>query len=280
MHNLDQQEYWSHAAGPSWVSHQDAMDTLLTPVLDLALDAAAVQPGERVLDIGCGTGQSTDVIGRAVGSAGHVTGLDISETMLALARGRVSALPQASLICADAQTHTFATGGFDLLFSRFGVMFFDDTTAAFANLWQALAPGGRMVLAAWGPVAGNPWFTEPAQAAREVLGPSPKPDRTLPGPFAFEDANRILPQLRAAGLPDPAVHTHDIYLTPGGSVADVACLCCQIGPADGALKYHQADDAARSAVMAAVAERMAKYDSAEGVRVPARIHIYTASKAS
>ncbi|MEL7166817.1 MAG: class I SAM-dependent methyltransferase [Pseudomonadota bacterium] len=280
MTNLDQQEFWTHSAGPAWVSHQDEMDTLLTPVLDLALQAAALQPGERVLDIGCGTGQSTDVIGTAVGPSGSVTGLDISETMLDLAATRTRQMRQITLLCADAQTHAFAQASFDVLFSRFGVMFFDDTTAAFANLWRALAPGGRMALAAWGHVAGNPWFTDPAQAAREVLGPSPKPDRTLPGPFAFEDPERILPQLRAAGIPAPTVSTHDIRLTPRGNVADVARLCCQIGPADSALTFHNADDDARIAVAGAVAGRMAKYDTAQGLRVPARIHIYAARKPS
>ncbi|MEL7091011.1 MAG: methyltransferase domain-containing protein [Pseudomonadota bacterium] len=280
MTNLDQQEFWTRSAGPTWVSHQAEMDALLTPVLDLTMEAAALQPGERVLDIGCGTGHSTEVVAAAVGTSGHVSGLDISETMLALATDRTASLPQVSLLCADAQTHALPPHSFDVLFSRFGVMFFEDTTAAFANLWSALAPGGRMALAAWGPVADNPWFMDPAHAARQVLGPSPKVDRTLPGPFAFENPDRILPQLTAAGISDPTVSTHDILLTPRGSVPEVARLCCQIGPADSALSYHNGDDAARIAVAGAVAGRMAKYDTTDGVRVPARIHIYSARKPS
>lgn len=280
MTNLDQREFWTHSAGPTWVSHQGDMDALLTPVLDLVLEHAGLQAGERVLDIGCGTGHSTAAAAQLVGETGRVTGLDISDTMLELARERLAAMAQVDLLMADAQTHPFEAAGFDVLVSRFGVMFFDDTTTAFANLWAALAPGGRMTLAAWGPAPHNPWFMEPAQAAREVLGPVPKADRTLPGPFAFEDPERILPMLKAAGIESALVSTHDIALRPRGTVLDVAQLCCHIGPADGALTYHNADAKAREAVQASVAGRIAKFDGPNGMRVPANIHIYSARKPS
>ena len=279
MTNLDQQAFWTDSAGPAWVALQQEMDVLLRPVLDVVMQRAALEAGERVLDVGCGTGDSVEQIAQRIGSAGHVTGLDISETMLRHAHDRLGFLPQMRLLLADAQTHAFDQS-FDVIVSRFGVMFFDDTQAAFANMWRALSPGGRMVLAAWGPAPDNPWFMEPAAAARDVLGPMPKVDRTLPGPFAFEDADRVLTTLRSAGVDDPTVETSVLSLTPQGTLADAAELCCHIGPADSALQYHDADPDGKAAVKEAIISRFAKYDSPDGLHIPAVIHVFEARKPS
>ncbi|MEO0743725.1 MAG: class I SAM-dependent methyltransferase [Pseudomonadota bacterium] len=277
MTNLDQQAFWTDSAGPTWVALQDEMDTLLTPVLTEVMARSALQPGERVLDVGCGTGQSVAQIADAVGPTGHVTGLDISQTMLQRAHDRLGFRPHVSLTMADAQTHDFAQP-FDVILSRFGVMFFDDTRAAFANLWRALAPGGRMVLAAWGPAPQNPWFMEPAAAARHVLGPMPRVDRTLPGPFAFEDADRVLTLAEAAGIPDMTVDTVPMSLTPRGGLADAAELCCHIGPANSALQYHEAEAEAKAALKDAITAQFAKFDGPDGLRIPALIHMFEARK--
>ncbi|WP_299686645.1 class I SAM-dependent methyltransferase [uncultured Tateyamaria sp.] len=279
MTNLDQQAFWTDSAGPAWVALQREMDTLLAPVLDVVMTRAKPGVGERVLDIGCGTGDSVARIAQAVGPSGHVTGLDISETMLRHAHDRLGFLPQARLLLADAQTHRFEQG-YDVILSRFGVMFFDDTATAFHNLWSTLLPGGRMVLAAWGAAPDNPWFMEPAAAARDVLGPVPKVDRTLPGPFAFEDADGVLATLRGAGVTDPTVETLDLMLTPHGTLADAAELCCHIGPADSALQYHEADAEGKAAVKAAIIGRFAKFDGPNGIHIPAVIHVFEARKPS
>ncbi|MEM7632697.1 MAG: class I SAM-dependent methyltransferase [Pseudomonadota bacterium] len=278
MTNLDQQAFWTNSAGPTWVALQAEMDALLAPVLDVVIARAGLKAEETVLDVGCGTGSSVARIADAVGPRGHVTGLDISQTMLRHAHARLGFQPHVQLLLADAQTHEFATT-FDVILSRFGVMFFDDTRAAFANLWQALAPGGRMVMAAWASASDNPWFMDPAAAARDVLGPMPQADRTLPGPFAFEEAERILDIFSAAGLTDPTVETLELTLTPQGTLADASELCCHIGPADSALQYHDADDDAKAALKAAIIDRFAKYDGPEGVHIPASIHIFEARKA-
>lgn len=277
MTNLDQQAFWTSSAGPAWVTLQQEMDTLLAPVLDAVEGRAALQPGERVLDVGCGTGESVERFAKAVGAQGHVTGLDISETMLRHAHDRLGFLPQVQLTLADAQTHEFSAA-YDAILSRFGVMFFDDTRAAFANLWHALAPGGRMVMAAWAAAPSNPWFMEPAAAAYSILGPVPKVDRTLPGPFAFEDADRVRVMLEASGVTNLAVETLELSLTPSGDLNDAAELCCHIGPADSALQYHEADAAGKAAVKEAIVSRFAKFDGPDGLRIPALIHIYTARK--
>jgi len=277
--NDDQEEFWTASAGPAWVALQTQMDALLQPVLDDLLSRAVLRPGDKVLDIGCGTGASVAEAAMRVGPQGHITGLDIAETMLALARRRLEAHPNTSLLKADAQTHAFPPGQFDAMISRFGVMFFDDTVAALRSLAAALAPGGAMTFAAWGPAPRNPWFMEPAAAAAEVLPPLPKVDRTQPGPFAFEDQDRVTGMMDAAGLVDVHAETVEMMLTPMGGLAEAADLCCHIGPADRALQYHEADDEARMAVAEAIAARFAPFVvKSDGLHIPAVINIFEARK--
>lgn len=276
MTNTDQQEFWSKSAGPAWVALQEAMDTLMQPVLDLVMAEAQIASGMRVLDIGCGTGASVAQAAEVVGPAGHVTGLDIADTMLDLARTRLHDHLNTSLMLADAQTTPFAPGSFDALISRFGVMFFEDSASAFANMAAALVPGSALTFAAWGPARHNPFFMEPARAAAQILGEMPKVDRTLPGPFAFEDTGRVLKILETAGLVEIRARTVDLRLTPAGDLRALADLCCTIGPADSALRYHEGTDADRAALSDGIALRFAPFETADGVRIPAAINLFQA----
>lgn len=279
MTNRDQEEFWTSAAGPKWVAQQAAMDALLAPVLDLTLEHAPLKPSDQVLDIGCGTGVSVAAALDAVGDSGHVTGLDISQTMLDLAADRLTGAANVSLLTADAQTYSFGAQ-FDAMISRFGVMFFEDTVAAMSNLFAALKPGGTMTFAAWGPAPQNPYFMVPAKAAASVLGAMPKTDRTLPGPFAFEDSTRILAMMNDAGVANAEVDTIQIDLTPPGDVAETAALMMEIGPAEAAVKHHEADMRAAHKVQEAVASAIARFDTDSGLRIPALIHIYSARKST
>ena len=280
MSNADQQEFWRDVAGPAWVEMQSQMDALMQPVLDLVLDNAALTPGARILDIGCGTGTSVAQAADVVGTDGHVTGVDISDTMLALAKEQLGCRTNTTLTLADAQRHEFAPDSFDTLISRFGVMFFEDSTAAFANMANGLVAGGTMTFATWGPAPDNPFFMYPAMSAKDVLGPMPKIDRTLPGPFAFENTARVIAMMKAAGLVDITADTVDLALTPVGDMDAVADLCLRIGPANGAIKHHEATAQDGAAVAAGIAALFAPFDGPDGVRIPAAINLYRARKSA
>ena len=271
--NADQKEFWSGASGDSWTAHQDAMDRILKPVLDLILDRAALKPGDRVIDIGCGTGASVLAAAQAVGPEGHVAGYDISPSLLQTAALRTANLANVSLTEADAQSAAFASGRADAVISRFGVMFFANPTAAFANIASALRPGGKMTLAAWGPAPQNPWFMDPAKVASAILGPVEKFDRTLPGPFAFEDADRVRALLT---LPNHSLRitAEPIRLGTLDTLDDLAALSLAIGPAVRVMREKGATDDDRARIFDGIRALFERYDGA----VPAVINLIEITK--
>ncbi len=278
--NADQRAFWSDQAGPLWVAQMARMDAALFPVLDLVLQHAEIAAGERVLDIGCGAGTSTLAAAELTGTAGHVEGFDISDSLLTLARQRADGLPNVNFSHGDAQTHAFAASQASCMISRFGVMFFDNTTAALANMAKALVPGGRMVFATWGDIPENPYFTLPARTVRDVLGTPPKTDPDAPGPFALRDTGKVKEMFQAAGIGDIEAIEVSLDLTPQGDATDVAALMCQIGPAQSALAHFEADEAARAQLQAAISDALSIYQRPEGIRIPALINIFRARKAA
>lgn len=209
--NADQREAWSERLATKWIARQDDLDRVFAGVLDATIAQAGIADGARVLDIGCGGGSSCRLAAQAAADV-QVTGVDISAPLLDRARARAGDLP-VRYVEADAQLDDLRPlGPFSHVISRFGVMFFADPVAAFANIASALSPGARLSLAAWGPPAGNPWFTLPHHTAAERLGRPPPADRSAPGPFAFHDADRVADILRRAGLTDVAVETRAFRL--------------------------------------------------------------------
>lgn len=227
--NSEQQEYWNQAGGERWVKYQDALDQMVRPFGKAALERLALRAGEHVLDVGCGCGDTLIELGRAAGERGSVTGIDLSEPMLARARERVAS---ATLIAGDASEHAFGRT-FDAIYSRFGVMFFSDPVAAFSHLAAALAPAGRVAFVCWRTPEENPWASLPMSAVRSVLPDVAPPwQASGPGPFAFGKRERIAEVLGAAGFAsnDVAAFDADVVLSSTG-LADAVRFALTAGPA-------------------------------------------------
>ena len=200
--NVEQLRAWDGGEGAYWAEHADHFDRSVAAYHDTLFTAAAITRAERVLDVGCGTGQTTLDAARAAPD-GSALGVDLSARMLEVARRRAAGdgVTNVSFRHADAQITPFPSEAFDVAISRTGAMFFGDPIAGFANIGRAIAPGGRIVLVAWQPLAANEWIREisGALAAGRDL-PTPSPDS--PGPFALSDRNRVRTILTEAGFTD------------------------------------------------------------------------------
>lgn len=276
MDNENQQKFWTQDAGPTWVAQMAVMDETLKPVLDQVLRLAAIRPGDRVVDIGCGAGTSTLQAAAQTGISGTALGVDISQTLLEAARSRAQGQQHLAFLLADAQTHPFEAESCDCMISRFGVMFFADPAAAFANMARALSPGGRMVFATWGAISENPYFTLPAQVAAEVIGRPPKGDPDAPGPLSLRDTDRVVSLLDQAGLSEITVAETPLMLTPWGGAEDVAALLCDIGSAQRVLLHFGSDQADRARLAKALAVTMRQFETPQGIRIPALINMFSA----
>ena len=272
--NAAQIDYWNASVGRTWAQFQDHLDRQIAPLGLEALRVLAPAPGETILDVGCGCGQTTvDLAGRG-GPEGQVTGLAISEPMLAVARDRP--LPrdagEARFQKLDAQTADLGEGVFDAVYSRFGVMFFSNPTAAFANLRRALKPGRRLAFVCWRPYAENPWMNAPMAAAQSFLPPMPPIDPTAPGPFAFSDPQRLEAILVEAGFTEISITPFDARIG-GGTIAETVNLTFRVGPLGSALREApQLAATVRDAVEACLAE----FETPQGVLMPAAVWIVQA----
>jgi SAM-dependent methyltransferase len=274
--NAEQRRFWSEDVGDIWVAQAGAVDAIFAPVLSRVLAQAGLRDGDHVLDIGCGAGSSTFEAATQVGAGGTAFGLDISEPLLAAAQADARGAQNTTFILGDAQSYALPEGRFDSMISRFGVMFFADTTAAFRNIAGALKPGGRISFATWGAIAANPFFTLPAAVSKAHFGPLPKSDPDGPGPFALRDVDRVLEILTAAGFAEGAADPQQMLLTPDGTAQDMAEMMCEIGPAKGALSEYKADAPARAALIAKLVQALEVYATPQGLRIPAEINFFTA----
>lgn len=273
--NADQIAYWNNSAGATWAELQDRLDRQIEPLGLRAMEVGAPKPGERVLDIGCGCGQTSLELAQRVGPAGQVSGVDISEPMLEVARRRGGAAANVSFLASDAQTQVFPPGGFDLAFSRFGVMFFDDPTAAFRNIAAALTPGGRLAFVCWRPMLENPWMGVPMFAALPLLPPMPPPaDPTAPGPFAFADPERLRAILAAAGFADIDIQPHD-QLIGGNDLEQTVAMSLRVGPLGAVLRENPE---LKDGVVGAIRQALAAYVTPQGVLLPSATWIVTAKR--
>jgi SAM-dependent methyltransferase len=270
--NADQIDYWNAQAGDTWARFQDRLNRQLEPLGQAAIAALEPKPGERILDIGCGCGHSSLELAALVGTAGSVVGLDVSRPMLEVARSRPVPPGSGALEFLEADAQTADLGGFDAIYSRFGVMFFNDPPAAFANMRKALKPGGRMAFVCWRTYAENPWMRSPMEAAEHYLPPQPPRDPLAPGPFAFADPERVRGILGQAGFVDAAPEPFDARI--GGNDLDESVeLAFKIGPLGSVLRENpQFTDQVRDAVRGA----MEGYITPAGLRMPSAVWIVSA----
>jgi SAM-dependent methyltransferase len=277
--NAEQIRYWNEVAGVTWAALEPKITAQLRPLGEEAMARAAIAAGERVLDVGCGGGDTTRALARRVGPAGSVTGVDISEALLSVA-ARVTGeagLQNVRFLLADAQTASLPEAAFDLVFSRFGVMFFADPVAAFRNLWGALVPGGRFVFACWRAPQENAWMTVPLAAAAKHVPVQPA-EPHAPGPCALADADRTRRLLTEAGFASVEMEPFDHPMSLGGaaSLEEAVDFLLEVGPAARALRM--AGEQFREAVRGSLREAVAPHVREDGISLGGAIWIVTARK--
>jgi SAM-dependent methyltransferase len=273
--NTAQIEHWNGPAGETWVKLQARLDAQLAPLGRMAMDLAAIRPGEAILDVGCGTGATTLELSDRAGPNGKVFAVDVSRPMLALARQRLGAanLAQTRFEEGDAQTYGFVPGGFDLVFSRFGVMFFADPVAAFGNLRSALGRQGRLVFVCWRPAGENPWVAVPMAAAFQHIARPAPPEPGTPGEFAFADRERVRGVLAAAGFGEITIAPRDM-LIGGASLEVTVDTTLAMGPVAAALRETEPEKL--QLVEDAVRHALAPFEGPSGVRMGAAVWIVEA----
>jgi ubiquinone/menaquinone biosynthesis C-methylase UbiE len=262
----EQTTLWNGPAGRAWVEAQELLDQMFKPFEDLLVEAVSAGSGGRVLDVGCGTGSTTLAVARLLGAKGRCTGIDISDPMIAVARARAERESRpASFIRANAQIHAFESESFDMIISRFGVMFFDDSVRAFANLRRAARDDAEFRFIAWRSTAENPFMTTAERAAAPLLPnlPARRPD--APGQFAFADRRRVYSILEESGWAEIDIQPIDVACTlpENGLVRYLT----RIGPVGRILQ--DADDQTRTHVIETVRATFDPYVHGSEVRFTA-----------
>jgi ubiquinone/menaquinone biosynthesis C-methylase UbiE len=274
--NADQIAYWNGPGGQRWADRQAAQDILLAPVLDILIDRARLKTGERIIDVGCGSGATSIAFAEKVGPSGHVLGIDVSGPMLARARQSAPAGLPIEFVLADATVHPFEPASYDLLASRFGVMFFADPALSFANMRKALRPSGRLAFVCWREPRENPFFMAPLQAAYKHVPKLPQQGPEDPGPFAFASEERVRRILSEAGFTrvemEPCPLMLDAAIGRGLDGAVQGAL--EIGPVSRALEDQPPEMRGKAAE--SIREALALFAKGDAVPLPASIWIVTA----
>jgi SAM-dependent methyltransferase len=277
--NQAQREHWNGDESSHWVDHADRYDRQLAPFADALLHQSQLDERQRLLDVGCGCGVTTIA---AAQRARDAVGADLSGPMLAVATSRAEAaeVDNVEFIVADAQTHSFVDGGFDRIISRFGVMFFDDPLAAFANLRRALAPEGRLVFVCWRSLEANEWLLVPGlAAAAHVALPDVGGTAGGPGMFSLADPDGTRDLLTRCGFSKVEIEPISpvITLGGGGSLDDSVDFLLGTGIAHALLDPAAPDARAKAidAVRSALAER---FEPKVGVRLSTGAWLVTAER--
>lgn len=275
--NLDQAEHWnSHDQVARWVARQEQHDRMLAPFTGLLLGAAALSPGDRVLDVGCGCGTTTLTAARAI-APGAATGVDLSVPMLARARENAAAagVANVSFEHGDAQVHRFEPA-FNAVISRFGVMFFSDPVAAFANMRAATHASGRLAFVSWQPLAANEWLSVPLAALAEHVPIPEQAEHTAPGMFSLAEPDRVRGILVQAGWGKVTVTPRAVRVPVGGGALDDAVSFLRTGQL-GRSMLDGADHAAQQRAVQSMRDALARRAGPDGVWLGAAVWLVQAA---
>ncbi|MGH6980819.1 MAG: class I SAM-dependent methyltransferase [Stellaceae bacterium] len=272
----NQVAYWNGAGGARWTKESGSTEKMLSRVAALLYERVKIKAGETVLDVGCGLGPTTIELAKQVGPSGRAVGLDVSADMIALARQRAAGVANIEFIAGDAASHKFPAPFAYVLFSRFGVMFFGDPAAAFANLRKAVKPNGRLAFVCWRRMSENQWMLKPLLAAYEHLPKPPPLEPNEPGPFAFADKERVAGILTGAGFANPRFTPVDLdFEIGGGNGLDAAVQqSMTIGATSRVLQDQPAD--VRAKVAASIRAALAPYVKDQSIALPGAIWIVEA----
>jgi SAM-dependent methyltransferase len=276
--NTEQSDYWNGDEASHWLVHEDRYDAMLQPWADRLLAAAAIAPDAAVLDLGCGAGATTLAAGRAA-AEGSAHGVDLSAPMLrrAAERATEAALANVTFEVADAQVHSFPRAAYDVVLSRFGVMFFDDPRAAFANIRAAVRPGGALTFVCWQPVPENEWVLVPGLAATQHVAVQPLTEPGVPGPFAFGDPEVVTAALTESGWKDVVVQDTRERLLVGSDVPDTVAFLRDTGMGKRVLAG--VDEPTAAIVSDAIAVALEPFATPDGVWLGSAAWLVTARNA-
>jgi SAM-dependent methyltransferase len=262
----EQAARWNGPSGRAWVDAQEPLDRMFAPFETVLVDAVVAEAAERVLDVGCGTGATTLAVARRLAGAGGCTGVDISEPMIAVARARAARTgAPATFILANAQDYAFEPARFDMIISRFGIMFFADPVRAFANLRRTVTAGGALRGIVWRGAEENPFMTTAERAAAPLLPNLPPRNPDVPGQFAFADPARVRAILGASGWTDIDLQPLDV--TSAFPEPDLDVYVTRLGPVGQALS--DADERTRAQVTPVVRAAFDPYVHGPEVRFTA-----------
>ena len=270
---------WKGETGQEWSRRMAALEPLLGPAGTAAIEALGPTAGEHILDLGCGAGSTTAVLADQVAPGGHVTGIDISPDLLAIAREQLGSRSDVSLIESDAGAYAYPTGGFDAVYSRCGTMFFPDPTAAFGNIARALRPGARAVFVAWREPARNQWAAVPMSFVAEEMAGQSAAAPSEPGPFAWADPTVFLRLLEGAGF--SGIHHRSFEFEAAISegedpdpVVRALSFMTQVGPL--ARRLRGAPEEAKAEAARFLSERLCRHVHGDQVRLLASAWIIEA----
>jgi len=278
--NSGMRDFWNDAGGRMWVNHQDIIEMGMLPLGIKAMDALAIVAGESILDIGCGCGDTTFELSRRVGKNGYALGVDISQMLITSAINKKKIIKQSNVDfeCIDAQIHPFKKITFDVIFSRLGVMFFDDPVAAFTNLRHSLCAGGRLAFVCWQPVKSIEWISLPLDiVTRHVeLPPSPPQQPEAPGGFSFGDANRVVNILTKSGFVDINIEPFNTKIKIGETLDEAQTFLTHIGPAGTVLDNPEIKSETRVRFIEDLHNTLKSYQTDKGVELGAATWLVTA----